>query len=126
MQLVDYPLLEAEGDRLEVRFVTTCRKNGLARTTSSVGPGFEPITFRLEKVLVDELHDSKGRRISTVRAVVISETEEEQEASAAREEENQVLVAAARRRAFHVRSQISLGCSAGSFTDGRPYKSKVW
>ena len=88
------------------------------------GPGFEPIIFRLETVIVDALHDSKGRPIPTVRAVTISETEEEQEASAARAEENEVLLA--RLDGGHAMSIAELARALGwFFADGRPYKSKV-
>jgi hypothetical protein len=57
------------------------------------GAGFEPISFRLDKVLVDALKDSRGRMIPTVRAVVINEDEEELEAQASRIDEDQVLLA---------------------------------
>lgn len=88
------------------------------------GPGFEPIIFRLETVIVDALHDSKGRPIPTVRAVTISETEEEQEASAARAEENEVLLA--RLDGGQAMSIAQLARALGwFFADGRPYKSKV-
>jgi len=40
------------------------------------GPGFEPVTFRLEKVTTPKLVDAKGRMLPTVRAVAISEAEQ--------------------------------------------------
>jgi hypothetical protein len=57
------------------------------------GPGFEPITFRLETIRVDQLHDSKGRLIPTVRAVAISDADEVAEAATARSDEDALLVA---------------------------------
>src|SRR5262245_39808823 len=52
------------------------------------GPGFEPITFKLETITTTNLLDSKGRLIPTVHAVAISgQEEEEQQASAEREED---------------------------------------
>jgi hypothetical protein len=57
------------------------------------GPGFEPITFRLETVRVEQLHDSKGRLIPTVRAVPISEEDERAEADTARSDEDALLIA---------------------------------
>jgi hypothetical protein len=57
------------------------------------GPGFEPITFRLERITAPALIDAKGRSIPTVRAVPISEHEEEATARRTRNDENQLLVA---------------------------------
>ncbi len=57
------------------------------------GPGFDPIAFRLEKVLSERLTDAKGRIIPTVRAVPVSTAEEESTAAAAENEENALLVA---------------------------------
>jgi hypothetical protein len=55
------------------------------------GAGFEPITFRLDTIRVEELKDSKGRKIPTVRAVVISEEEEKNETAARRKDDDLVL-----------------------------------
>jgi hypothetical protein len=40
------------------------------------GPGFEPMTFKLETLTSPKLVDKKGREIPTVQAVLISEAEE--------------------------------------------------
>jgi DNA polymerase len=88
------------------------------------GPGFEPITFRLDKVTVDALKDSKGRMIPTVRAVVISEDEQAQEAETTRRDEDLILVAR-----YEGARSMSLADLAEALdwtlADGRPYKSKV-
>ena len=41
------------------------------------GPGFEPLTFKLETISCDRLIDTKGRNIPTVRAVPMNAAEEE-------------------------------------------------
>lgn len=64
----------------------------LHHTTKFRGPGFEPITFRLQKITTPRLVDSKGRQISTVRAVPVSEGEEKAHADQARSDEDRVLV----------------------------------
>jgi AAA domain-containing protein len=51
------------------------------------GPGFEPITFKLEKITRESLVDSKGRQMPTVRAASITEQEEEQQERDSEEEE---------------------------------------
>src|SRR5262249_56052775 len=56
------------------------------------GPGFEPITFRIEKITTTKLVDSKGRLLPTVRAVHISEQEEEQQSANVRKDEAQLLL----------------------------------
>jgi AAA domain len=88
------------------------------------GPGFEPVTFRIDKVMVEELKDSKGRMIPTVRAVAISEDEEAQEVEASRADEDKVLLAR-----FEGGRSMSIADLARALewflTDGRPYKSKV-
>jgi DNA polymerase len=89
------------------------------------GPGFEPITLRLDSVLTEELKDSQQRLIPTVRAVAISEAEEVWETEAARSDEDQVLVA--RLRGGRSMSIADLACALDwvSPTSGKPYKSKV-
>jgi DNA polymerase len=88
------------------------------------GPGFEPITFRLDTVVVEELKDSRGRMIPTVRAVPISDDEKAQEAQTTRRDEDMVLIA----RSEGGRS-MSLADIADALdwrlADGRPYKSRV-
>ena len=43
------------------------------------GPGFEPLTFRLEKIIAPKLIDAKGQQIPTVRAALVSPHEVEAE-----------------------------------------------
>ena len=58
------------------------------------GPGFQPITFRLEPIVnAPKLKDARGRQISTVHAVVISQKEEDTEVDKETAAENQVLTA---------------------------------
>src|SRR5262249_52470549 len=55
------------------------------------GPGFEPMTFKLEKITTTALVDSKGRLMPTVHAVAISGQEEEQQEASAEREEDELL-----------------------------------
>lgn len=57
------------------------------------GPGFEPITFRLEKIKTTALVDSKGRMMSTVRAVPVTNQEMDDHQQAERSDEDRLLVA---------------------------------
>jgi len=57
------------------------------------GPGFEPMTFRLEKIICDVLVDKKGRYIPTVRAVAISESDKDDLARTTRSNEDRLLAA---------------------------------
>lgn len=57
------------------------------------GPGFEPMTFRLEKITCDFLVDKKGRHIPTVRAVAISESDKDDLARTTRSNEDRLLAA---------------------------------
>jgi hypothetical protein len=88
------------------------------------GPGFEPITFKLEKISTEKLVDSKGRQLPTVHAVAISEAEEqEQEANAERDEDQLMAVLGSGNRR---RSLAELAETCGwFFGNGEPYKSKV-
>lgn len=65
----------------------------LWHTDKMRGPGFEPMTFRLDKILCDALVDAKGRHIPTIRAVAISDSDKEAEARTTRSAEDQMLVA---------------------------------
>jgi len=87
------------------------------------GPGFEPITFKLEKITTEKLVDSDGRKLPTVHAVAISEQEEaEQEANAEREEDSLLAV-------LNSKKPLSIADLARAcgwfFANGEPYKSKV-
>ena len=55
------------------------------------GPGFDPISFRLDKITTTRLVDAQGRLIPTVRAVPITQAEEETKEAGAEDEENQIL-----------------------------------
>ena len=86
------------------------------------GPGFEPIAFRLERVLCPALVDTKGRMSPTVRAVVITDTDKEADATAARSDEDQILVAMLERpRSI---AGLAIACNWVS-SGGEPQKSKV-
>lgn len=77
--------------------LTLWRQDDLATLDHSAkfrGAGFQPITFRLEPIInAPTLKDAKGRSISTVHAVVISQKEEETETDKETVAENLVLTA---------------------------------
>jgi AAA domain len=90
------------------------------------GPGFEPISFKLEPIRTDTLTDAKGRQIPTVRAVAISQAEEDQQTDRQHGDEDRVL---AERLKFpddeHVSlSQIAENCSWVGM-DGTPLKKRA-
>jgi AAA domain len=88
------------------------------------GAGFEPITFRLEKITTTKLVDTNGRLIPTVRAMPISEGEEESQARRTREDEDRLL-AAMLSKADH-QSIADLARACGWVTQNKePQKSKV-
>jgi hypothetical protein len=95
----------------------------LWHTDKMRGPGFEPMTFRLEKILCDALIDAKGRHIPTIRAVALSDSEKEAEARTTRSAEDQMLVAMLDEpgRSIAVLA-IACGWISGS---GDPQKSKA-
>jgi hypothetical protein len=86
------------------------------------GPGFEPISLRLETVTTTRLMDAKGRLIPTVRAVWISDAETERETEYARGDEDTLL------RALLIPGQsiaeLAKACHWLTAA-GEPYKSKV-
>jgi DNA-binding MarR family transcriptional regulator len=87
------------------------------------GPGFEPITFKLEKITTPELVDRKGRLLPTVQAVAISEREEEQQAEEAEHDEDQLLEELDR---DPDRSVADLARACGwLLSNGEPHKSKT-
>ena len=55
------------------------------------GPGFEPITFKLETIKTPNLTDARGRELPTVRAVVVSQSEEDRQGGRMRDDEDRVL-----------------------------------
>ena len=85
------------------------------------GPGFEPMTFRLEKIVCAELVDTKGRCIPSVRAVAVSEKDQEAIGHAARSEEDLLLVA----MLDPSQSVAQLAIKCGWLTNGNPAKSKA-
>jgi hypothetical protein len=94
----------------------------LHHTDKLRGPGFEPISLRLETVMTTRLADTKGRIIPTVRAVWISDAENERQTVKARGDEDVLLKAL-------IKPSQSLGDLAKAcnwlLPDGQPYKSKV-
>jgi hypothetical protein len=87
------------------------------------GPGFEPVSFKLEKFTTLKLVDSKGRMLPTVRAVSISESEEAERARAVRGDEDLLLLALLENSG---RSQRDLARACGFLLpNGDPYQSKV-
>jgi AAA domain len=86
------------------------------------GPGFEPISLRLETVTTTRLVDKKSRLIPTVRAVWISDAETDVETERARGDEDTLL------RAMLIPGQsiADLATACNWLTkSGDPYKSKV-
>jgi hypothetical protein len=88
------------------------------------GPGFEPMTFRIEKITTDKLVDSKGRPISTVRAVPISDQEEESQSRQVRDDEDLLLAALLKDSDCSV-ADLARGCG-WILQNGEPHKSKVY
>jgi hypothetical protein len=86
------------------------------------GPGFEPISLRLETVTTTRLMDKKGRLIPTVRAVWISDAETERETEDARADEDTLLKA----MLMPGQSIAQLATTCEWITSkGEPHKSKV-
>jgi hypothetical protein len=90
------------------------------------GPGFQAMSFKLEPIKSDKLLDQKGRQISTVRAVPISQREEEQHDSKAEEDEDRVLAAMLNMPAEHGGSFANWASDIGwQSENGEAYKKKV-
>jgi hypothetical protein len=87
------------------------------------GPGFEPITFKLEKITTDKLVDGKKRQIPTVHAVAITGQEEEEQEANAEREEDELLAALTGKKALSI-ADLARACD-WKFANGEPYKSKV-
>ena len=60
--------------------------------TKMRGPGFEPMTLKLEVIHTTRLTDDKGRVLPTVRAVAVSASEEDQQQRRTLNDEDRVLV----------------------------------
>jgi AAA domain len=90
------------------------------------GPGFQAMSFKLESVLTEKLRDTKGRLISTVRAVAITQREEDQRVSQAEDDEDRVLAAMLAMPADVGGSFAAWAQDIGWVTsDGESYKKKV-
>jgi hypothetical protein len=90
------------------------------------GPGFQAMSFKLEPIKSDKLLDQKGRQISTVRAVPISQREEEQHDYKAEEDEDRVLAAMLNVPADHGGSFANWANDLGWTSEtGEAYKKKV-
>jgi hypothetical protein len=87
------------------------------------GPGFEPITFKLDKITTTSLVDGKGRLIPTVLAVAISGKEEEEQEANAERDEDELLAALTGKKALSI-ADLARACGWMMAT-GEPYKSKV-
>jgi hypothetical protein len=87
------------------------------------GAGFEPISFRLERVTCEKLVDTKGRLIPTVRAVPISITEAEKEAGRAFDDDDHALRVMLAEPGLSI-SEIAKTCQ-WYFGNGEPAKSRV-
>jgi hypothetical protein len=94
----------------------------LWHTDKMRGPGFEPMTFRLEKILCNALIDAKGRHIPTIRAVAISDSDKEAEARTTRSAEDQMLVAMLEPGRSIAALATACGWTSGG---GEPHKSKA-
>ena len=94
----------------------------LHHTDKLRGPGFEPISLRLETVTTTRLMDKKGRIIPTVRAVWISDSETARETEEARGDEDALLKVMLKPG----QSIADLANACGwHMSSGEPYKSKV-
>lgn len=87
------------------------------------GPGFEPITFRLDKITAPTLLDSKGRMLPTVRAVAIGEQEEAKRADDVRKDEDALLLALLE-NADRSQRNLARACKF-TLASGDPHVSKV-
>jgi hypothetical protein len=86
------------------------------------GPGFEPISFRLERVTCEALVDTKGRMSPTVRAVAITDTDKDDLARTVRSAEDAMLVAILEQP----RPIAGLAAACGWVSSsGEPQKSKA-
>ena len=86
------------------------------------GPGFEPLTFRLERILCQALLDAKGRQTPTVLAVAITDSDKDALAVATRSNEDRLLVTMLEQP----RSVAALATACGwTSSSGEPQKSKA-
>jgi hypothetical protein len=87
------------------------------------GPGFEPMTFKLEKFTAPKLVDTKGRPIPTVRAIPAAQQDEDSQTGRARDDEDRILV---RLLAFPHLSMAEIAIGLGwTYKTGEAAKSRV-
>lgn len=90
------------------------------------GPGFEPMTFKLETIRPEKLVDAKGRQFSTVRAVALTETDEDQQKDKTRDDEDRILALRLRLLETDPLSYAQAAEQVGwIYGDGAPAKSRV-
>jgi hypothetical protein len=87
------------------------------------GPGFEPMTFRIEKITTPKLVEKKGRHIPTVHVVPVSESEENEQVRTTRAEENEMLAALAKGANQSI-ADLARACG-WTLQSGEPHKSKA-
>jgi AAA domain len=87
------------------------------------GPGFEPMTFRIERVTTMELMDSKRRLIPTVKVALVSEHEAAAQQEKTRNEDDQLLAALAEDSDRSL-ANLARACD-WVWQNGEPAKSKV-
>jgi hypothetical protein len=87
------------------------------------GPGFEPMTFRIERIKTVKLMDSKGRLIPTLKVVLVGEHEEAAQQQKIWNEEDQLLAALAENSDRSL-ADLARACD-WVWQNGEPAKSKV-
>jgi hypothetical protein len=86
------------------------------------GPGFEPMTFRLQRIDCDLLIDAKGRHVPSVRAVPVSDHDQAIITKSTRSDEDRLLAAMLKPE----RSIADLAIASGwMLASGEPHKSKT-
>ena len=87
------------------------------------GPGFEPMTFKLDKIITPHLTDAKGRQLPTVRALHSSQSDEDRQNRRSLEDEDHVLTQLLKCPGASM-VEIALG-NGWAFQSGEPAKSRV-
>jgi hypothetical protein len=87
------------------------------------GPGFEPIMFKLERIETSDLLDAKGRRLPTVRAVAITQSDEDSQTKKTRDDEDHVLAVLLKNADASI-AEIAIA-NGWTFGSGEPAKSRV-
>jgi hypothetical protein len=86
------------------------------------GPGFEPISLKLDRIITKKLTDARGRQIPTVRAIVINQIEEDQQTNKAKDDEDLLLT---KLLANSTASTADLAQACGWVSQAGPQKAKV-